>query len=264
MRFLALLLVSLFSLYTASADARTGADRADSIYNGTEYVAPGVESFVAAHTVRRSVAHKAHRVRHRNRSQDEVVRQKPPAAITAEQAIAMEDISRLPSMAVAAVVKAIDKAVSLVERAYQFFLDKGYTHVQVAGILGHIRAESNFNTRDRGDGGLARFLAQWHPDRQAGLKKLARETGRDPYDYDVNLEWIDLELRTEEALAYRKLREANDVEDATTAFAHYERPFGYRTNCPRCTHDYRLRLRFAYNYFNEYKHLQPRQIGAAL
>lgn len=163
-----------------------------------------------------------------------------------------------------AAARVVIDVVSLPQKVFQFFIDRGYPHVAAAGIAGHIRAESNFNVRDTGDGGLARGLAQWHPDRYALCKRIARESGRDLYDFDLQLECIDRELRESETLARTELLKAKDVDDATVAFAHFERPFGYSPGAPRRTHDFRYRFQQATRYFEEFKHLQPRTVESAI
>ncbi len=155
------------------------------------------------------------------------------------------------------VIEPVKRTVSAAERVIRFFIDKGYPKPAAYAIAGHIRAESNFNTYDVGDGGRARYLAQWHPDRQAGLKRLAREKGVTPYDFDLNLEYIDHELRTSEQLAYRELHRARDIDDAVAAFAHFERPQGYSVQRPRRIRDWRTRLNFARQYAREYPHVEP-------
>lgn len=160
-----------------------------------------------------------------------------------------EEAVLLPFHAVTQVVKT---ALSLVERTIQFFIGKGYSKNAAYAIAGHLRAESNFNTRDVGDGGRARYLAQWHPDRQAGLKRLAAKKGVTPYDFETNLEYIDHELRTSEGLAYRELHRAKSLDDAVAAFAHFERPRGYTVARPKRIHDFGTRLRFAKQYAREH------------
>lgn len=157
-----------------------------------------------------------------------------------------------------AVKRAAEKViVEPSQRVVQFFLDKGYSLVAAVGIAGHIKAESNFNVHDVGDGGRARGLAQWHPDRYALCRRLARESKRDLHDYDLQLECIDTELRTREEVAYRALQRAKDVDDAVVAFAHFERPYGYSPARPRATHDFRYRYREAVRFFERYKDLKP-------
>lgn len=160
-----------------------------------------------------------------------------------------------------AVFEPVKQTLSAAGRLIKFFLDRGYPRPAAYAIAGHIRAESNFRTHDVGDGGRARYLAQWHPDRQRGLKRLAAKKGTTPYDYETNLEYIDHELRTSETLAWRELHRARNLDDAVAAFAHYERPRGYSAARPRRIHDWNTRLNFARKYAKDYGHLNPVIVG---
>lgn len=134
-----------------------------------------------------------------------------------------------------------------VERAYNFFVNIGYSREASAGIVGNLKAESG-KTLDSfvvGDGGRARGIAQWHPDRFRGLKKHAAATGRDWHDLEVQLEYIEIELKTRETLADMKLRHALSVEEGTKAFVHFERPQHYTRDRPERAHSYRKRLQYA-------------------
>ena len=52
-----------------------------------------------------------------------------------------------------------------------FWMSKGYTKEQAAGIIANMRQESGGNARAVGDFGQARGLFQWHPDRRANILK---------------------------------------------------------------------------------------------
>lgn len=269
MRFFLSMLFAIFVALTGPSFASTGANGPDSMYNGQHYVS--AEEYKAE---RPRVHYRSHvrgarhatykKVRHKKRYVHIATKPKVDKYAFDNEYYEPAKPKSLAAKAVDAVASVTDKTVGKIQRAYQFFLDRGYSHHATAGILGNIRAESNFNTRDVGDGGRARFLAQWHPDRQAGLRRLARDTGRDPYDYDVSLEYIDIELRKSETLALRKLHAAQDVEDGTAAFIHFERPQGYAVNRPQRTHDYRVRLKFAREYYREFKDLKARTVEARL
>lgn len=59
-----------------------------------------------------------------------------------------------------------------INQAMAFFMSKGWTKAQAAGIAANIATESNFRTDAVGDRGKAYGLGQWHPDRQAMFKKV--------------------------------------------------------------------------------------------
>ena len=99
------------------------------------------------------------------------------------------------------------------------------SYIQAAGIVGNLIHESNLNTTIKGDKGKALGLAQWHPDRQKGLKTLAQSKGVDLSDFDTQLEYIWEELNTTERKALNNLLNSTDVEHSTMAFMRdYERP----------------------------------------
>lgn len=125
---------------------------------------------------------------------------------------------------------------------------KGWSPVAVAGILGHIKNESNFNTKVKGDGGQALGLAQWHPDRQAQLRRFAVRTGGDMHSLETQAAFIDYELRNGDAGAReagRRLQAAQTVDEAVEAFMFFERPAGFSRSNPRGGHNFHGRLKSA-------------------
>src|SRR5919199_4021508 len=50
--------------------------------------------------------------------------------------------------------------------AYEYYISQGMSPAGAAGIVGNLFVESGVNPRvTPGDGGIARGIAQWHPDR---------------------------------------------------------------------------------------------------
>ena len=111
--------------------------------------------------------------------------------------------------------------------AMDFFLNKGYTRAQAAGIVGNLIGESNLNPTIRGDNGKAYGIGQWHPDRQAGLRAFARRNGGNSADLVTQLGYVDHELRTSERRAGDAIRSSRDVYGATHAMTGFERPQGW-------------------------------------
>lgn len=138
-------------------------------------------------------------------------------------------------------------------KTIEFFVGKGYSIEFGAGIAGHLKAESNFNTAASGDGGAAHGIAQWHPDRFRRLKKYADTNGYDYRSFDVQLEYIYVELRESERFAYDCLAAAHTTRDATRCFAHFERPEGYSRQAPERSHSFAYRLRYATEYAAVYR-----------
>ena len=110
------------------------------------------------------------------------------------------------------------------KKALEFFQSKGLNAFQAAGIVGNLIHESGLNTTIKGDGGKAFGIAQWHPDRQKGLKELAKLRGTDISDFDTQLEYVWQELNSTEKKALDKLLNSKNTQEATMAFMSYERP----------------------------------------
>ena len=111
------------------------------------------------------------------------------------------------------------------KKAMEFFQSKGLSAHQAAGIVGNLIIESSLNTTIKGDGGKALGIAQWHPDRQEGLKNLAKRRGTEISDLNTQLEYVWEELNTGYKNALSKILNSKNVKEATTAFmTHYEKP----------------------------------------
>lgn len=108
--------------------------------------------------------------------------------------------------------------------AFNFFLGKGYSREQAAGIVGNLHGESRLSTTAVGDGGKAYGLAQWHPDRQSIFQKIFGKSIKQS-TFNEQLEFVHWELNNNESRAGRMLKQAGTVADATKIFMkEYERP----------------------------------------
>lgn len=124
-------------------------------------------------------------------------------------------------------------------RAYQYFLDQGYTPEQAAGIVGNLVNESNLNPdavarNDAGPGRDSEGIAQWNRDRLSNLQGFAASQGKNYRDFDTQLAFIDHELRGSggngggsESAAYNRLQNSTTTAEAAEAFSTYERYRGY-------------------------------------
>jgi hypothetical protein len=122
-------------------------------------------------------------------------------------------------------VKAISESGTARE-VMEFFMNKGWTKEQAAGITGNLQAESNFKTDAIGDGGKAYGIAQWHPDRQAIFEnvygKKLQEAG-----LQEQLEFVDWELRNSEKRAGDILSNTKSAAEAAAVVDQlYERSSG--------------------------------------
>jgi hypothetical protein len=105
------------------------------------------------------------------------------------------------------------------EAAFRFFVDRGLTDVQVAGIVGNLDQESQMNPNAVQAGGPGRGIAQWSVGgRWDNLVAHANQTGRSPWSLDLQLEYVWLELVSYPQFGLAELQAATTVEAATIAF----------------------------------------------
>lgn len=103
----------------------------------------------------------------------------------------------------------------------------GYTPEQAAGITGNLIQESNLDTSARSqDGNDSIGIGQWTGERETGLFNFASNAGRDPYDLDTQLDYLNWELMNNENSAFHKLQDNSDTaSEAAVIFGQtYERP----------------------------------------
>jgi hypothetical protein len=111
------------------------------------------------------------------------------------------------------------------QEAQDYFVSKGWTSQQSAGIVANLHKESGFNAGAVGDNQAAYGIAQWHGDRRDAL---ARLTGKSIVgsSFQDQLEAVHLELtRGQEQTAGRALRQAGTAGEAGAIVSRlYERP----------------------------------------
>lgn len=129
--------------------------------------------------------------------------------------------------------------------AKRFFMRLGYRPHEAAAIAGHLKTESAMQTKVRGDGGISHGLAQWNGRRLHNLKAFAARRGSDWHEFNTQLAFVDHELRTSEGVAFAALKRSRNVQEATAAFMHFERPRGYTARAPHRGHGWHARLRNA-------------------
>jgi hypothetical protein len=127
--------------------------------------------------------------------------------------------------------------------ARDFFVQRGFTPEQAAGIVGNLVQESGVRSNGpAGDSGTSFGMAQWRGERFTRLKRFAASRGRPWTDFQTQLEFIVVELQTHETGASNRLKSARTVEEATAAFIGYERPRGWSDKNPRGGHGWNNRL----------------------
>jgi LysM repeat protein len=106
-----------------------------------------------------------------------------------------------------------------------FFMSKGLTRAQAAGIAGNLLYESGFNPSAVGDGGTSFGVAQWHYGRGDAMKAFCTSHGYSTTSFKGQLEYLWSELNGSESNALSHLRASGSAYDAGIAFERYfERP----------------------------------------
>lgn len=109
------------------------------------------------------------------------------------------------------------------EPAFRYFVGKGLTPFQAAGIVGNLVQESNVSPTSVQGGGPGRGIAQWSVggrwdhDVNDNAVAFAARTSRSVLSLDVQLDFIWYELTTI-GYGYNALRATTNVADATIAF----------------------------------------------
>jgi hypothetical protein len=139
-------------------------------------------------------------------------------------------------------------------QAHAFFISKGYTPEQSAGIVGNLVHESGVNPNsytpnDAGTGPSA-GIAQFHAERLTALKAYAASVGKPANDFQTQLGFIDKELHTTESGTLAKLQGAKTPEQAAAAFIDYERPSGWSPQNPAGGMGYQSRINLARSVYN--------------
>lgn len=152
----------------------------------------------------------------------------PVAALTYNQFRATNDVLYFDDKDTATTCSANSSLVvengDNVKAAYQYFMRKGLTPVQSAGIVGNLMQESGVNpTSNQNNGGKGRGIAQWTVDeRWVTLQNYAKSENREDeiWTLGLQLDYLWKEF-TEEALykpTYEELKTATTVRDATIIF----------------------------------------------
>lgn len=121
--------------------------------------------------------------------------------------------------------------------AFDYFVNKGLTKEQAAGILGNLMQEAGdpINPRATQSPGPGRGIAQWSVgERWDVLQQFAANQGRDPWSLDLQLDFIWHEFETTESFAFQHLKGTNTVVDATLSFS------GKFERCGECHDDTRI------------------------
>jgi hypothetical protein len=108
--------------------------------------------------------------------------------------------------------------------ALVFFTTAGWSKEQAAGLIANIEAESQFDPRAVGGGGLVFGICQWHPGRQAAFRAEFGSCIKQS-DYARQLRFVDFELHHAEQHAGEALRQVATARGAGEVVCTlYERP----------------------------------------
>lgn len=111
------------------------------------------------------------------------------------------------------------------QQVINFFMSKGLTRAQAAGIAGNLVFESGFNPSAVGDHGTSFGIAQWHNGRGTAMKQWTTAHGYSATSFKGQLEYLWYELNHGEHNALSKLRQTSSANAAGMAFCKYfERP----------------------------------------
>jgi hypothetical protein len=110
-----------------------------------------------------------------------------------------------------------------------YFVEKGLTPEQAAGIVGNMQRESGLDpdARENGGSGPGYGLVQWSFGRRDNLEAYAREQGQPPSDLKTQLDFLWQELNTTERAtldAFRANPNMSATEAAEVFCNKFERP----------------------------------------
>jgi hypothetical protein len=110
--------------------------------------------------------------------------------------------------------------------AYEYLTASGLSPQAATGVVGNLMAESSMNTRAIGDGGKAKGIAQWHPDRWNPFVAWAQRARRDPYSLEAQLYWLRKEAGTSAGgNVWSRLKGVKSVQEAAALWMRlFERP----------------------------------------
>jgi uncharacterized protein (TIGR02594 family) len=128
----------------------------------------------------------------------------------------------------------------LARRAFDFFVQSGWTPSQAAGLVANIETESSFRTDALGDGGQAHGICQWHHDRFDKFPICFPGRTINGSTFDEQLQFVNFELldsrsgdgnRPAEHRAAERLRGAQDARSAGGVVSQFfERPADVQGN----------------------------------
>lgn len=111
--------------------------------------------------------------------------------------------------------------------AFDYLLGRGLLDFQAAAVVGNLQQESRLNPLvDVPDPVKhSRGIAQWQPPGWQDLLTFAGQSGRDPWSFNTQLEFLWYQLESQPYLGLQQLRASTTLEDAVVVFQNsFERP----------------------------------------
>ena len=146
----------------------------------------------------------------------------------------------------------------------QFWMKRGWKDYHAVAVTAHAQVESypDLQTSIVGDKHIAAQdglpagsigIYQWNSVRKKALYAFAAKQGKSAEDLLVQLEFAAYEINTTEKYAGDKLASAVNLWEATVAWMHYERPFGWSRAHPTNGSHWDKRLTTAQLLYKNYK-----------
>lgn len=104
------------------------------------------------------------------------------------------------------------------EKAYNYFIGRGLSPDQAAGIVGNLMQESGVNPLSSSGGGGTIGIAQWEGSRDDALRAFAQKQGKPYTDLGVQLDYLWSELTGAYSSVLDRLKNASDYITATNIF----------------------------------------------
>lgn len=151
-------------------------------------------------------------------------------------------------------------------RAYVYLVSRGFSPYAAAGMVGNLIGESgrNLDVGAHGDKTLpggSHGIGQWNGPRLPAMRAWKDPAAKD--ELERQLSYLVHELSTKEARAGKLLRNAQDINAATSGGIAFERPRGFTWANPSGGHNYYGRLANAQQVYRDQTGENP-TVGTAV